>query len=141
MKKIQSTRGPMGPESLTCILVRRGGCLPQNIIPILGITQFTTKAYQVTKFNQIILIFKIKSLTSLPNPKGQGGAFCQTFKMHNVMCTIPFFRKKGFYLLSPYRNQGCVIGQNICMHGVKCFIIINLISNMPTFKKENKLAF
>ena len=29
--------------------------------------------------------------------------------------------------MSPYRSQGCVKGQNICMHGVIYFILINLI--------------
>ena len=36
---------------------------------ILGITQIITKAYQVTKFKQIILICTIQCLTFLPNPK------------------------------------------------------------------------
>ena len=54
------------------------------------------------------------------------------------MCTITFFRKRGFYILSPYRSQGCVEGQNICMHGVICFILINFIINATRLLSEKK---
>ena len=50
-------------------------------------------------------------------------------------------KKKSFYFLPQYKGHGCVKGQNICMHGVLCFILINLICNMTTFRKESKLTF
>ena len=56
-----------------------------------------------------------------------------------MMCTITFFRKKGFYLLFPYRSQGCVEGQNICMHGVICFILIKFIMQHDYFQKRNQI--
>ena len=68
-----------GPGSLTRIFVTRRGCLAQNINPvsptpksILGITQIITKAYQVTKFNQNILIYtiSISELFTLPKRSG-----------------------------------------------------------------------
>ena len=61
---------------------------------ILGITQIITKAYQVNKFNQITFIWsaQFQCLTFLPDPIGQGCASCQTFCLHNVMCTINVLR-------------------------------------------------
>ena len=51
---------------------------------ILVITQIIPKAYQVTKFNQIILIYTISLSDLLPKPKAR----C----VHNVK-QITFFRK------------------------------------------------
>ena len=31
--------------------------------------------------------------------------------------------------------------QNMCLHGALCFISINLICNMTTFRKEKKMTF
>ena len=75
----------------------------------------------------------------LPNPKGQRCALCQTFQCHNVMFTITFFRKKCFYILSPYKSQWCVKGQNICMHGGICFILIDLIMQHDYFQKRKQI--
>ena len=102
---------------------------------ILGITQIITKAYQVTKFNQIILICSIQCLTFLPHPKARG-----VHKLHNVMRTMTFRKTEWFYLLSQYRSQWCVKGQNICMHGVKCFILINLIMQHDYFQKRKQIS-
>ena len=55
------------------------------------------------------------------------------------MFTITFFRKKCFYILFPYRRQWCVKGQNICMHGVICFIVIDLIMQHDYFQKRKQL--
>ena len=107
---------------------------------ILVITQTKTKAYQVTKFNQIILICKNSmSYGLLPFYSTQKDSDVHMVKHFNriIKCDI----KKSFDLLSPYRGRGCVKGQNICMHGVLCFILINLIYNMTTFRKESKLTF
>ena len=46
-----------------------------------------------------------------------------------------------FDLLNPYRGQGYVKGQNNCLNSVLCFIPFNLICNMTTFRKENKITF
>ena len=72
---------------------------------ILGITQIITKAYQVTKFKQIILICTM-SMSELFYPTQKIRA--QTFELYNVICNINFFRKKCFDLLTPYRGRGCV---------------------------------
>ena len=55
------------------------------------------------------------------------------------MYTITFNRKNGFNLLSPYWIQGCVEGQNICMHGVICSILINLIMQHDYFQKRKQI--
>ena len=73
----------------------------------------------------------------------------QTFYLHNVLKIFPcyviwnatcqtFFRKNCFDLLTPCMGGGCVQGQNICLNGVLCFIPINLICYMTTFRKEKK---
>ena len=54
------------------------------------------------------------------------------------MFTITFFRKNVIILL-PYRRQWCVKGQNICMHGVICFILIDLIRQHYYFQKRKQL--
>ena len=54
------------------------------------------------------------------------------------MFTITF-RKKCFYILSPYRSQWCVKGQNICMHGIICFILIDLIMPHDYFQKRKQI--
>ena len=73
------TRGPMDSRSLTWVLVTRRGRLPQNLNPIsptpksiLGITKIITKTYQVTMFNQNILICTISmsNLFTEPMPSG-----------------------------------------------------------------------
>ena len=46
---------------------------------ILGITQIITKAYQVTNFNQIILIRTISMSYFFTQPKGSGCVYGQTF--------------------------------------------------------------
>ena len=51
------------------------------------------------------------------------------------MCPPPFD------LLNPYRGRGYVKGQNNCLNSVLCFIPFNLICNMTTFRKENKITF
>ena len=65
-------RGPMGPGSLTWVLVMRRGCLPQNKNPIsatpksiLVITLISTISYQVTEFNQNILTWTISNVWPL----------------------------------------------------------------------------
>ena len=55
------------------------------------------------------------------------------------MFTITFFRKKCFYILFPYRRQWCVKGQNICMYGVICFIVFDLIMQHNYFQKRKQL--
>ena len=76
-----TTRGPMGPGVAHLNHCKEERMFTTNynfhsptLKSIFGITQTITKAYQVTKFNQIILT--IQCLTFLPNPKGQG--------VHNV---------------------------------------------------------
>ena len=44
-----------------------------------------------------------------------------------------------FYLLAPYRSQGCLKGQIMCMHGVICFILINLIMQHAYFQKIKQI--
>ena len=100
--------------------------------PILGITQIKTKTYQVTKFNQNYTYMHNSMSELLSNPR-PGMCMMSNIYLHNVMCIITFFRKKMFYLLSLYRSQGCVKGQNICMYGVICFI--NLIMQHDYFQK------
>ena len=52
--------------------------------------------------------------------------------------TWPPSEKKCFDLLTPSSGRWCVKGKNICLHDVLCFIAVNLICNMTTFRKENK---
>ena len=60
--------------------------------------------------------------------------------VHNVKYLIAQFDvhhnflKKKNHLLCPYRSQMCVKGQNICMHGVLCLILINLIMQHDYFE-------
>ena len=43
-----------------------------------------------------------------------------------------------FYHLSPKRSRGCVKGQNICMHGVICFILNNMLMQQDYFQKRKQ---
>ena len=45
-------------------------------------------------------------------------------------------QKKNVVLLTPSMGRGSEKGQNICLHAVLCFIPVNLICNMTTFRKE-----
>ena len=62
----------------------------------LGITQITTKAYQVTKFNQSILICTISMSELFTQPKRSVVCIRPSISVHNVICNITFFRKKSF---------------------------------------------
>ena len=39
----------------------------------------------------------------------------------------------------PNRIQGCVKGQNICMHGVICFVLVDLIMEHDYFQKRKQI--
>ena len=103
---------------------------------ILGITQIITKAYQ----SNYTYLHNFNVWPFYPTHKAKG--------VHNVKhincimwynTTQPSSEKKCVYLLSPYRSQGCVKRQNICMHGVICFILINLIMQHDYFQKKKQI--
>ena len=103
---------------------------------ILGITLIITKAL-IKSLSSIKLYLSAQfnvCMTFLPNPKGQGVHNIKHFNY--IMCALTFFRKKNVlsFKMSPYRSQGCK-GQNICMHGVICFTLINLIMQHDYFQK------
>ena len=108
---------------------------------ILCITQIITKAFKSLSSIKLYLSAQFQCLTFLPNQKGQGCAYCQTFELHNAMCTILSSEKKRFYLLSPYWSQECVKGQNICLHGVIYFVLINLIMQHDYFQKGKQINY
>ena len=134
------TRGPMGPESLTWILVRRRGCLLQNIISILQHLSPSWVSLR-SKPKPVKSVSSIKSYLYAPfnvwpiYPTERAGS------VHNVKHFKPqsSSEKKMFYFLSQYRSQGCVKGQNIYMHGVICFILINLIMQHDYFQKSKEI--
>ena len=52
-----------------------------------------------------------------------------------LQCTMTF-RKNCFDLLTPSGGCMCIIGQNIGLHCVLCYIPDNLTCNMTTFRKK-----
>ena len=96
-----------------------------------------------TKFNQNVIICTISISDLLPQPKRSVVGIRSNILL--ACCTVHFFpfttntfRRKKYF--DPHlRCRGCVKGQNICLHGVLCFIPFNLICNMTSFRKETKV--
>ena len=131
----------MGPGSLTAVLITKRGCLPQNMNPIsqtpksiLGITQTITKTYLVTMFNQNIFIctMSMSDLFNLPKPSGVSIRSSILLNLHNVLNVFPCI------LISNMTFRKNVL--TYCIHSVLCFILISLICNMTSFRKERKLT-
>ena len=95
-----TVRGPMGPGSLTSVLVMRRGCLPQNINPIsatlksiLVITRIRNISYKVIEFNQNILICTIVM-------SGLYALYPTQKAIVVSLCLITIFNNKAFLCLS-----------------------------------------
>ena len=94
----------------------------------------------MSKLNQNIIIctnFK-KYLTFLPNPRSQGSAFSQFLIS---CCSSPLshlldMQHNHFLLLTPPQGSMVCKRQNNSLHGLLCFIPLNVICNMTTFRKD-----
>ena len=111
---------------------------PQMIYNFLsGITRIITKVNQVTIVQSNYTYLYILMSDLLPNPKDQGCGLGQTFQLHNMICNTTFLKRECFDLVTPHRGRVCVKGHTTCLHGVLCFISINLIWGMTTFQKKH----
>ena len=107
---------------------------------IFGVTQIITKVYQVTKFNQIITICTISMSDLFTQSKRLGMCIMSNILIAKCDVYHNLLQKKiRFYLLSPYRSQWCIKGQNICTHGVICCILINFIMLHDYFQKSKQI--
>ena len=107
---------------------------------ILGITQVITKGLSSHLVQSKYTYLHNSMSDFFTQPKRPG--VCIILNILIALCDVhhDHLQEKGFYLLYPYRSQGCVEGQNICMHGVICFIQINLIMQHDYFQKRKRIT-
>ena len=92
---------------------------------------------------RIYLSAQFQCLISLPRT---GQTFCLQFDLHffsfnsNLICDMTTFRLLFFFLGGGGGGggQGCVKEQHIYLHGVLCYIPVNLICNMIILSEKKK---
>ena len=99
-------------------------------------TQIITKAYQATKFDQILQIFTIQYVTFSSEPKARGVHNVKHFNC--IMWYAPHLLQIFLNIVSPYRRKGCVNEQDICMNCAIYSILINFIIYHVSFQEKQQ---